>query len=47
VLKVEMHFSRQVLRPGSSLFIKGKAFYSFSAGPEGLRASRTVSNPIG
>jgi mannose-6-phosphate isomerase-like protein (cupin superfamily) len=37
VLKGELHFGRQVLRPGSSLFIRGKAFYSFSAGPEGLR----------
>lgn len=37
ILRGELHFGRQVLRPGSSLFIKGKAFYSFSAGPEGLR----------
>ena len=37
ILKGERHFGRQVLRPGSSLFVKGKAFYSFAAGPEGLR----------
>jgi quercetin dioxygenase-like cupin family protein len=37
ILKGELHFGRQVLRPGSSLFVKGKAYYSFSAGPEGLR----------
>lgn len=33
----EMIFGTRVLKPGSSIFIGGGAFYSFSTGAEGLR----------
>ena len=37
ILEGEMHLGNKVLGPGSSVYIAGKAFYGFKAGPEGLR----------
>ena len=37
IVKGEMRLGTRVLGEGSSVFIKGRAFYSFQAGPEGLR----------
>jgi quercetin dioxygenase-like cupin family protein len=37
VLEGEAHVGSQVLKPGSSIFIRGNTLYGFSAGPEGLR----------
>ena len=37
VVAGEMRFGSKVLKPGSSLFVQGGAFYSFGAGDEGLQ----------
>ncbi len=37
VVTGELRFGSEVLGPGSSVFIPGGAFYTFSAGPEGLQ----------
>jgi quercetin dioxygenase-like cupin family protein len=37
VVTGELRFGSKVLGPGSSVFIPGGAFYTFSAGPEGLQ----------
>ena len=37
VVTGELHFGTEVLGPGSSVFIPGGAFYTFSAGPDGLQ----------
>ena len=37
ILQGEMHLGDKVLRPGSSVFIAGNAFYSFKAGSRGVR----------
>lgn len=37
VVSGEMHFGNRVLKAGSSIYIPGNTFYSFHAGPNGLR----------
>jgi len=37
VLGGEMHFGKEVLKPGASIYIPGNTFYGFRAGPDGLR----------
>lgn len=37
VVSGEMHFGNRVLKAGSSIYIPGNTFYSFNAGPNGLR----------
>lgn len=37
VVRGAMHFGNKVLGPGSSIYIPGNTFYTFTAGPEGLR----------
>lgn len=37
IISGEMHFGNKVLTAGSSIYIPGNTFYSFHAGPDGLR----------
>ncbi len=37
VVRGEMRFGNKVLRAGSSVYIPGNTYYSFTAGPTGLR----------
>jgi redox-sensitive bicupin YhaK (pirin superfamily) len=37
VAEGELHFGKQVLPAGSSVFIDGQTLYSFRSGPDGLR----------
>jgi quercetin dioxygenase-like cupin family protein len=37
VVSGEMHFGNKILKAGDSIYIPGNTFYSFNAGPNGLR----------
>lgn len=37
IVNGEMHFGNKILRAGDSIYIPGNTFYSFNAGPNGVR----------